>query len=142
MATYKVRSKDRELTVTVVDNATGGATVTVEGQTFEVESVSNPVARPMPRPTPTPGATPPVPRPAPKRAAPAAGGAVVAPISGKILAIKVKVGDAVTAGQVVLILEAMKMENNVPAPTDGVVKEIAVSEGSEVGDGALLMVIE
>jgi biotin carboxyl carrier protein len=73
---------------------------------------------------------------------PAAGGSVVAPISGKILAIKVEVGDQVAAGQVVLILEAMKMENNVHTPTDGVVKEIAVSEGSEVADGALLMVIE
>jgi biotin carboxyl carrier protein len=142
MATYKVRSGDREHTVTVVDHPGGGATVTVEGQSFEVEPVSNPVSPSPSRPTPVPAASPPAARPQPKRAAPAAGGSIVAPISGKILAVKVKVGDEVAAGQVVLILEAMKMENNVHAPTDGVVKEIAVSEGSEVGDGDLLLVIE
>ena len=142
MATYKVRSNQREHTVSVVDHAGGGATVTVEGQTFEVEPASNPVNTPAPRPAPAPTLSAPAPQPQAKRAAPAAGGSVLAPISGKILAVKVKVGDEVSAGQVVLILEAMKMENNVHAPTDGVVKEIAVSEGSEVGDGDLLVVIE
>jgi biotin carboxyl carrier protein len=146
MATYRVRSNDREHTVTVVENPTGGATVTVEGQTFEVEPVSDRASRVPPRPQPpassTASARSASPRPASRPSAPAADGAIVAPISGKVLSIRVKVGDPVEADQVVLILEAMKMENNIHAPRSGTVREVAVSEGTEVGDGALLMVIE
>jgi biotin carboxyl carrier protein len=128
----------------VEENAAGGATVTVEGQTFEVEPGSLPPTRepPSPRPLARVAAPPAAPRPAGRPSAPGAGGAIVAPISGKVMSIKVKVGDPVEADQVVLILEAMKMENNIHAPTSGTVKEVAISEGSEVGDGALLMVIE
>ena len=143
MATYKVRTGDREYTATVVDKAGGGASVTIEGQTFEVDSVGGPATAAPPVAAPGPAAvasTAPVASAAP--AAPARSGAVVAPIPGKILAIKVKVGDEVRPSQVLLILEAMKMENNVPSPVGGTVKEIAVSEGSEVRTGQTLLVIE
>ncbi len=66
----------------------------------------------------------------------------MAPNPGQIIAIHVKQGDRVEAGQVVLILEAMKMENNIAAPRSGTVKEIAVTEGAEVADGELLIAIE
>jgi biotin carboxyl carrier protein len=58
-----------------------------------------------------------------------------------VIAINVSVGDTVTANQVVLKLEAMKMENDIATPSAGTVKEIAVSEGAEAAAGQLLMVI-
>ena len=70
------------------------------------------------------------------------GGAVVAPIPGLILQIKVKVGDAVSAGQVVAIMEAMKMENNISSNISGTVTAIRAGEGSQVTTGDVIMVIE
>ena len=81
---------------------------------------------------------------APAAAAPAAvaaGTVVEAPLPGNIFAIKVKQGDAVKAGDVLIVIEAMKMENEVCAPSDGVVKQIAVSKGAMVATGDTLVVI-
>jgi biotin carboxyl carrier protein len=75
-----------------------------------------------------------------KRAAPS--GAVTAQIAGRIVRVNVKPGDAVKAGDVLLILEAMKMENEIKAPKDGTVKEVLVSEGARVSEGDALVVIE
>ncbi len=69
------------------------------------------------------------------------GGAVTAPMPGKILDIKVNKGDKVKAGDVLVILEAMKMENEIVAPKDGVVKEINVNVGDNVDRGTVLVVI-
>ncbi len=68
-------------------------------------------------------------------------GAITASMQGMVLKIKVKKGDAVSKGDVVIVLEAMKMENNVHAPHGGSVRDIFVKEGSTVGAGDLLMVI-
>ena len=68
-------------------------------------------------------------------------GRVTAAIPGTILDVKVSVGDAVTMGQPLLILEAMKMENDVMAPCDGVVGEILVVKGTSVNSGDLLLVL-
>jgi biotin carboxyl carrier protein len=70
------------------------------------------------------------------------GGAVVAPIPGLILQIKVKVGDAVSAGQVVAIMEAMKMENNISSNISGTVASIRAGEGAQVTTGDVIMLIE
>lgn len=81
---------------------------------------------------------------APAAAAPAAvaaGTVVEAPLPGNIFAIKVKEGDAVKSGDVLIVIEAMKMENEVCAPSDGVVKQIAVSKGAMVATGDTLVVI-
>ena len=78
---------------------------------------------------------------APAPAAVAAGTVVPAPLPGNVFAIKVKEGDAVKAGDVLVIIEAMKMENEVCAPSDGVVKQIAVSKGAMVATGDTLVVI-
>lgn len=69
-------------------------------------------------------------------------GAIRAPMAGKIVSVKVKKEDAVKAGEVVCILEAMKMENEIVAQKDGFVKEIFVSTGSVVDKGDPLFVIE
>ena len=80
----------------------------------------------------------------PAAAAPAAvatGTPVTSPLPGNIFAIKVKEGDAVKAGDVLIVIEAMKMENEVCAPSDGVVKQIVVSKGALVATGDTLVVI-
>ena len=68
-------------------------------------------------------------------------GAITAPMTGKILSIKVKKGEQVKAGQILCILEAMKMENEITAPKSGTVQEILVSEGSSVSEGEALFII-
>jgi len=70
------------------------------------------------------------------------GGAIAAPMPGKVIEIRVTVGDAVSAGQVVAVLEAMKMENHLRAAEDGIVTEIRAAVGDQVEKDALLMVID
>jgi biotin carboxyl carrier protein len=71
----------------------------------------------------------------------AAGETVTSPMPGNILDVKVSQGAAVKAGDVVMILEAMKMENEIVAPTDGTIAQIVVSKGATVDTGAPLFVI-
>lgn len=79
----------------------------------------------------------------PKSEAPkAVDGGVVAPMQGTILKCNANVGKAVKKGEVVAVLEAMKMQNDIFAPRDGIVREIFVAEGSTVAAGAVLMVIK
>ena len=92
--------------------------------------------------TPAPSAAP-TPAPAPVApAAPTAGGQVVeAPMPGKILDIKVKAGDAVGYGQVVIVMEAMKMETEIVAPGAGTVASVNVNVGDTVETGATLVTL-
>jgi biotin carboxyl carrier protein len=69
-------------------------------------------------------------------------GGVAAQIAGRIVSVKVKVGDSVAAGDVLLLLEAMKMENEIKAPAAGTVAAVNVTEGQRVGEGETLVVIE
>ena len=76
---------------------------------------------------------------APPAAAPAAGGVTItSPMPGKILGIKAAAGTAVKRGQVILLLEAMKMENEIVAPQDGTVASVNVAVGDMVEPGAVL----
>ena len=90
---------------------------------------------------PAPKAAPAAPAPAAAPAAAADGCKITSPLPGNILNIKVTQGQAVKAGDVLLIIEAMKMENEVLAPQDGTVKQIATSKGAVVATGDLLLVI-
>jgi biotin carboxyl carrier protein len=69
-------------------------------------------------------------------------GSITAPMTGKILSVKVKKGDQVELGQVVCVLEAMKMENEITAPKAGTVREVYVSEGSSVSEGEPLFIVD
>ena len=89
-------------------------------------------------PAPAPIATAPAAAPAP---ASADGTQVKAPMPGTILAVKKNVGDAVKAGDVIVVLEAMKMENDIVAPCDGTVKSINAPKGSTVNTDDVLAVI-
>lgn len=130
--------------------------VTVNGRSYEVDvedmgtsaasAVPAPVAAPAPAaPAPAPAAPAPVAAPVPAAAptAPVAAGAstIVAPMPGKILKVLVSQGTAVTKGQVVLILEAMKMENEIFADAAGTVSQITTKEGDSVNTGDTLLVI-
>ena len=78
-------------------------------------------------------------------AAPAAAGAgekVTCPMPGNILAVNVNVGDSVKEGQVLMVLEAMKMENEIMAPCSGKITSVGVTKGATVESGALLCTIE
>ncbi len=87
----------------------------------------------------TPAQTPTAPVEVPSTSTPAGGNAVTAPMPGKILRILVNEGEKVKAGQGLLVLEAMKMENEIPSPRDGVVKRILVKEGETVDTGQALI---
>lgn len=101
-------------------------------------------AAPAPAPAPAPAATPaPAPEPAPAPAAPAVAGsfAQTAPMPGTILDIHVKVGDTVAANQPVMVLEAMKMENEVVAEQAGIIASINVEKGAMVNPGDTLFTL-
>ena len=74
-------------------------------------------------------------------AAPAEGQKVLSPMPGTILSVNVNVGSSVKAGDILLILEAMKMENEIVAPCDGTVRQLTVQKGSTVATDALLAVV-
>ena len=80
----------------------------------------------------------PVVQPAPVAAAPAGGANVTAPMPGTVLNVVAPVGTAVKAGDVILILEAMKMENDIVAPQDGTIASINASTGDSVESGTVL----
>ena len=111
--------------------------VNVNGTVYEVEleevtgaAAAAPAAAPVAAPA------------APVAAAPAGGEKVCAPMPGNILAVNVTAGQAVKRGQVLLVLEAMKMENEIMAPCDGTIASVNTSKGSAVESGALLCVIQ
>jgi len=80
---------------------------------------------------------------APAASAPAgAGEEITAPMQGTILSVKVKNGDSVSKGQVLFILEAMKMENEIMAANDGVITSVCVQEGASVSNGTVLCTIQ
>ena len=125
--------------------------VTLNGRTYEVEVEAGKamllaeyeaVAPAAPAAAAAPVAAAPAAAPAP--AAPVvtgAGEAVNAPMPGNILKVNVAAGQAVKAGTVLVVLEAMKMENEIMAPVDGTVTQVLVQKGSTVDTGAPLVVI-
>ena len=146
---YKVQGVDYEVEIEEVEGNI--AKVNVNGIPFEVEMqqpinaakhptiVKPKVAAPV---QPTPSVAPTAkPEAAAPIAAPATGNALKAPLPGTITSINVKVGDKVNAGDVVIILEAMKMQNNIEAESTGTVTAINVTPGDSVMEGAVLLTI-
>lgn len=126
--------------------------VTVNGKAYEVE-VEEMGGAPVAAPAPAPAAPAPAPASAPAAAqaatpAPAVGGpipegaiTVKAPMPGKISALKAEAGKAVKRGDIILVLEAMKMQNDITATADGTLHEIRVNPGDNVKTGDVLAVI-
>ena len=121
-------------------------TITVNGNVYQVTVEENTGAAPVPQaaaaaptaPAPVPAPVPAA--PVPSAAAPAAAGGtpVEAPMMGKILDIKVSVGQAVKRGDSLFILEAMKIENEIVAPKDGTIASINANKGDTVESGTVL----
>ena len=107
--------------------------VKVNGKVFEVELESVSEVKGNVQATPVAPVTTP--------SASTGGTNVVAPISGKVLSVKVKVGDKVSKGQTVAVIEAMKLENEVPSTGEGVVKEVKVNNGDSVNNNDVLIVL-
>ena len=113
--------------------------ITLNGKIYEVEAYECEPAATMPV-APTASETPSVPLQVPE-AVSAEGTVIASPMPGSILGINVSIGQAVKAGDVLMVLEAMKMENDITAPCDGTVKQLTVSKGSTVNTDDVLAVI-
>jgi glutaconyl-CoA decarboxylase len=129
-------------------SGTGGS-VTVNGVAYQVEvspdltagcAAPAPVAPAATPATPRPTAVPPPRAPAPTPVA-GSGEVVAAPMPGHILSVGVKPGDAVKQGDTVVVMEAMKMENEIKVHAAGTVSEVRVAKGQDVGVGDVLVVI-
>ena len=124
MKEYKYKINGNSYKVTIGDIEDNIAHVEVNGTHYKVEMEKQPKATPKP-------------------AAPSTGkSGVKSPLPGVILDIKVNVGDTVKRGQTIIILEAMKMENNINADKDGKVTAINVNKGDSVLEGNDLVIIE
>lgn len=145
MKEYKFKINGTDYNVTVEDPEENVVNVVVNGNSHKVELEDMPMVAPAPvvRPRPVAAAAPAAAAAAPA-AAPAAAGdgkPLKTPLPGVVLEIYVNVGDTIKAGQKVLMLEAMKMENSIEADKDGVVKAIKVSKGDSVQEGDVLILI-
>ena len=151
---FRINGHDYQVDVNSVEG--GIADVTVNGTDYKVEladavpAPAQQAVRPAPQTVSTgaPAVTPQATAPAPQAtqtataSAPQGKGEVVtAPLPGVILDIKVKVGDAVKAGQTVAVLEAMKMENEIEATASGTVTAVNAGKGDSVLEGAAIITI-
>ena len=144
MKEYKIKINGNNYNVTIDEVEDTVAKVEVNGTPYNVE-FEKPISKPktisvVNKPAAAPSAGP-APANKPAAAPAAAGGATVnSPLPGVVLEIKVKDGDKVTKGQVIMVLEAMKMENAIEAPCDGTIT-VKAQKGDSVLEGATLAVI-
>ena len=147
MKEYKFKINGNEYVVAVNGIADGVADVTVNGVGYNVELADGFASPGTAAPAPAAQAAPaPAAAAAPVAAAPAAkpagaGKAVKSPLPGVIIEVSVKEGQAVKAGQKVAVIEAMKMENEIAAESDGTVTAIHVNKGDSVLEGADIVTI-
>lgn len=142
---YKVQGVDYEVEIEEVSGNL--AKVNVNGVPFEVElqqpinpshvTLHTPVATPQPAPRKAAPAPKPQPAPIPE----GEGTPMKAPLPGTITSVAVKVGDTVKEGDVIVVLEAMKMQNNIEAELGGTVTQVLVAAGDAVLEGSPLVVI-
>jgi biotin carboxyl carrier protein len=137
MKEYKFKINGKDYAVTIGEAEGKLLSVNVNGANYQVELENAPVAAPVQAPAPVAAAPAAA---APAAAAPAApsgaGEKVNSPLPGVIVEVSVKEGQAIKAGQKVAVLEAMKMENEIPAPKDGTITAIHVQKGDSILEGA------
>ncbi|RPJ15830.1 MAG: acetyl-CoA carboxylase biotin carboxyl carrier protein subunit [Desulfobacteraceae bacterium] len=145
---FEINQKNYDVTIGSVSGEM--ARVTVNGETYDVRIKKTP-AQPMAVVQPAVQATSPVPQPRAAEAAPVIipatssgpveGEPILAPIPGLILDVKVAVGETISAGQTVAIIEAMKMENSIASHVSGQVRDIRIQKGSQVSTRDVIMII-
>ncbi|MDE6012971.1 MAG: biotin/lipoyl-binding protein [Prevotella sp.] len=146
---YKVKGVDYEVEIAEVEGNI--AKVNVNGIPFEIElqkpinaakhpTMNNPKVQ-SPQPASVKTAQPVAPQPAQPVVPAGAGTPLKAPLPGTIVEIKVQIGQQVNVGDTVLVLEAMKMQNNIEAETAGQVTSIVVKQGDTVMEGSVLLTI-
>lgn len=147
MKEFKFKIGGTDYVATVEDLLGGKMKVTLNGKGYDVELPQNKVQAPRPvvaKAAPVAAATPAA--AAPAAAAPASSGgarvSISAPLPGVVIKIKAKVGDKVAAGDTVLMIEAMKMENNITADAAGTIKAILCKEGDQVQSGQVLVELD
>ena len=147
----KINGHNYSVQIDDVNEASTVAHVVVNGVDYEVEiegakasTVSKPQVTPAPKSANSAMITPSSATPSPRiaAAAPSSGYSVKCPLPGTVLSVKVAAGDTIAAGQTLVVLEAMKMENNIDADRGGVVKQVLVQQGATVMEGDVLIVIE
>ena len=144
---YKVQGVDYDVEIEEVEGNV--AKVNVNGIRFDVElkqpinptSTLKKVHVEAPKPVSRPSVAPTVAPAADKPTSTGTGAAIKAPLPGTITEVKVNVGDTVKQGDVVLVLEAMKMQNNIESEHEGTVTSITIKQGESVMEGAVLMTI-
>jgi len=107
----------------------GAVKLLVDAKEYEVKVKGRTGARPRPKATA-------------KKASAAGAGAVTAQMTGRVIKVNVNPGDTVSEGDILLVIEAMKMENEIAAPMSGKIKEVAVAPGGRVSEGDLLVQFE
>lgn len=147
----KINGQNYNVQIDDVNEDSTAARVIVNGTAYEVEiagakaaATSKPQVAPAPKEANSAMIKPATAAPSPRlnAVAPSSGYTVKCPLPGTVLSVKVAVGDTVSRGQTLVILEAMKMENNIDADREGRVKEICVQQGVTVMEGDNLIVIE
>ncbi len=146
---YTINGADYDVTI---DSLNGNkAKVTVNGMTFDVEMQGTlnendlpdaPAADATAAPAAPKAAAPAAPKAAAPAGAPGKGMPVKAPLPGVVTAISASVGQKVKKGDTVVVLEAMKMENNIAAECDGTVTSVCVAQGDSVMEGTVLVTIQ
>ena len=141
MKAYKFKINGKDYAVTIGEAEGKMLSVNVNGADYQVELENAPAAAPAaPVQAAAPAAAAPA-APAPATPAAGAGEKVNSPLPGVIVEVSVKEGQAVKAGQKVAVLEAMKMENEIPAPKDGTITAIHVNKGDSILEGAPVVTI-
>jgi biotin carboxyl carrier protein len=139
MKEFKFNISGKEHTAHVVEHE-DTLEVTVDGKIYTVTLPERkPAAKPVVKPAVAAAAPAAAPAAAKPAAAPAGGNVVTAPLNGKITQVLVKAGDQVAAGDTVVMLEAMKMENSITAEAAGTVKAVLVNVGDQVDGGQALV---
>ena len=146
MKTYRFRINGNEYNVEINSIEGNLADVTVNGAAYKVEMENAPATPAAPAATANPAAQArqDAPAAAPAKPAPApagAGKAITSPLPGVIIEVSVKEGQAVKAGQKVAVIEAMKMENEIQASSDGTVTAVLVNKGDSVLEGTEIVKI-
>lgn len=145
MKIYRITIKGQVYEVVVGDVSSSPVTVTVNGAEYQVELPGKggaPAASPTPQPARAPRQAAPASRPRPSVPTSPGDGTIRALMPGRIVSVSVSAGQTVTAGQAVLVMESMKMENTISAVKDGTVRAVLVGEGDSVSHGQTLIEIE